>query len=63
VREWITLDLIASYTFNLPPSAPAEVPGLAKEGAKNINMKNGKEKNVVPVSTAEYGCTNWEMVA
>ena len=23
VREWITLDLIASYTFNLPPPAPA----------------------------------------
>ena len=59
VREWITLDLIASYTFNLPPPAPAEVPGLAKDGAKNINMKDGKEKNVVPVSTAEYGCTNW----
>src|SRR5262249_57315638 len=29
VREWITLDLITSYTFNLPPPAPAEVPGLA----------------------------------
>jgi hypothetical protein len=59
VREWITLDLIASYTFNLPAPAPAEVPGLAKDGAKNINTKDGKEKNVVPVSTAEYGCTNW----
>ena len=23
VREWTTLDLIASYTFNLPPPAPA----------------------------------------
>src|SRR5256886_11681249 len=27
VREWVTLDLIASYTFNLAPSAPAPVPG------------------------------------
>jgi iron complex outermembrane receptor protein len=54
VREWITLDLIASYTFNLPPPAPAEVPGLAKDGGKNLKMKEGKEKNGVPVSTAEY---------
>ena len=34
VREWITLDLIASYTFNLPPPAPAQVPGFAKDGGK-----------------------------
>jgi outer membrane receptor protein involved in Fe transport len=60
VREWITLDLIASYTFNLPPPAPAEVPGFAKDGGKNVKMKDGKEKNVLPVSTAEYGCRNWK---
>ena len=54
VREWITLDLIASYTFNLPPPAPVEVPGFAKDGGKNFKMKDGKEKNVMPVSTAEY---------
>jgi len=60
VREWITLDLIASYTFNLPRPAPAEVPGLAKDGGKNVKMKDGKEKNVVPVSTAEYGCSSWK---
>ncbi len=60
VREWITLDLIASYTFNLPPPAPAEVPGFAKDGGKNVKSgKDGKEKNVIPVSTAEYGCNNW----
>ncbi len=53
VREWITLDLIASYTFNLPPPASAPVPGLAKDGGKNVKM-DGKEKNVMPVSTAEY---------
>ena len=54
VRDWTTLDLIASYTFNLPPPAPTEVPGLSKEGGKNVKMKDGKEKNVMPVSTAEY---------
>src|SRR5262249_2069045 len=53
VREWVTLDLILNYTFNLPPPAPAEVPGFAKDGGKNVKMKDGKEKNVVPVSTAE----------
>ncbi|PYK53758.1 MAG: hypothetical protein DME48_10600 [Verrucomicrobia bacterium] len=60
VAAWITLDLIASYTFNLPPTAPAEVPGFAKDGGKNVQMKDGKEKNVLPVSTAEYGCRNWK---
>ena len=59
VREWTTLDLITSYTFNLPPGA-AEVPGFAKDGSKNVKIKDEKEKNVVPVSTAEYGCGNWK---
>jgi outer membrane receptor protein involved in Fe transport len=59
VREWITLDLIASYTFNLPPPAPAEVPGFAKDGGKNVNLKDGKQKNVIPVSTAEYNPCGW----
>jgi outer membrane receptor protein involved in Fe transport len=60
VETWITLDLILNYTFNIPPPAPAEVPGFAKDGGKNVKMKEGKEKNVVPVSTAEYGCSNWK---
>ena len=60
VTDWTTLDLILNYTFNLPPPAPAEVPGFAKDGGKNVKMKDGKEKNVVPVSTAEYGCSNWK---
>jgi TonB dependent receptor-like, beta-barrel len=60
VAAWTTLDLIASYTFNLPPPAPAEVPGFAKDGGKNVKMKDGKEKQVMPVSTAEYGCSNWK---
>jgi iron complex outermembrane recepter protein len=59
IREWITLDLIASYTFNLPPAAPAPVPGLAKDGGKNFKMKDGKEENVLPVSTAEYNPCGW----
>ena len=58
VREWITLDLITSYTFNLPPPASAPVPGLAKDGGKNVKM-DGKEKNVMPVSTAEYKPCGW----
>jgi hypothetical protein len=60
VSAWTTLDLILNYTFNLPPPAPAEVPGFAKDGGKNVKMKDGKEKNVVPISTAEYGCSNWK---
>ena len=58
MAAWTTLDLIASYTFNLPPPAPAEVPGFAKDGGKNVKMKDGKEKNVLPVSTAEYNCAS-----
>jgi len=59
VSEWIALDLIASYTFNLPPPAAAEVPGLAKDGGKNVKMEDGKGKNVMPVSTAEYNPCGW----
>jgi len=58
VREWTTLDLIASYAFNLPPPGPAEVPGFAKDGGKNVKT-DGKEKNVLPVSTAEYNPCGW----
>jgi hypothetical protein len=59
VAAWTTLDLIASYTFNLPPPGPAEVPGFARDGGKNIKMKDGKDKNVIPVSTAEYNPCGW----
>jgi iron complex outermembrane receptor protein len=60
VREWITLDLIASYSFNLPaPAASTEVAGYAKDGGKNVRMKDGKDKNVMPVSTAEYNPCGW----
>ncbi|MFL6552918.1 MAG: TonB-dependent receptor domain-containing protein [Chthoniobacterales bacterium] len=59
VSAWTTLDLILNYTFNLPPPAVAEVPGLAKNGGKNLQMKDGKEKNVMPVSTSEYNPCGW----
>jgi iron complex outermembrane recepter protein len=59
VAAWTTLDLIASYTFNLPPPARAEVPGFAKDGGKNAEMKDGKGKNVTPVSTADYNPCGW----
>jgi outer membrane receptor protein involved in Fe transport len=59
VREWMTLDLIASYTFNLPPPTRAPVPGFAKDGGKNLKMKDGKEKNVVAAATAEYNPCGW----
>jgi iron complex outermembrane receptor protein len=59
VAAWTTLDLIASYTFNLPPPATAPVPGSAKDGGKNVKMQDGKEKNVMPVSTAEYNPCGW----
>jgi outer membrane receptor protein involved in Fe transport len=60
VREWVTLDMIVNYTFNLPPpAAQNEVAGYAKDGGKNVKMKDGKEKNVMPVSTAEYNPCGW----
>jgi iron complex outermembrane receptor protein len=60
IREWTTLDLIASYTFNLPaPMTQQEVAGYAKDGGKNVKMPDGKERNVVPISTAEYNSCGW----
>ena len=59
ISAWTTLDLNLNYTFNLPRPAPAPVPGLAKDGGKNVKMKDGKEENVLPVSTAEYNPCGW----
>jgi iron complex outermembrane receptor protein len=60
VREWTTLDLIVNYTFNLPASAAQnEVAGYARDGGKNTELKDGKGKNVMPVSTAEYNPCGW----
>ncbi len=60
VREWYPVDIIMNYTFNLPPpAAQTEVAGYTKDGGKNVKMKDGKEKNVMPVSTAEYNPCGW----
>jgi iron complex outermembrane receptor protein len=62
IREWTTLDLIASYTFNLRGSvAQQEVAGFAKDGGKNVKMPDGKENSVLPTSTAEYGACGWRV--
>ncbi len=60
IREWTTLDFILNYTFNLPASvAQNEVAGYAKDGGTNMKMTDGKGKNVMPVSTAEYNPCGW----
>jgi iron complex outermembrane receptor protein len=59
VREWTTLNLIGSYTFNLPAPTAGAVPGYAKDGGHNVKMHDGKEKNVLPISTAEYNPCGW----
>ena len=59
VREWTTLDLIASYTFNLPPPGSSAVPGSAKDGGNSVPTRDGKEKSILPVSRAEYNPCGW----
>ena len=60
VREWVTLDLILNYTFNLPPpAAQTEVAGYAKDGGKTALASGGREKKLMPVSSAEYNPCGW----
>jgi len=59
IREWTTLDLVVNYTFHLPPRATEPVPGYAKGGDKDLEMTDREDKNVMPVSTAEYGSSGW----
>jgi hypothetical protein len=60
IREWTTVDAIISYTFRLASlSANNQVAGYAKDGGKNVKMQDGKEKNVMPLSTAEYNPCGW----
>lgn len=61
IREWTTLDLIVNYTFNLAQPAVGQVPGYAKGGGKNVEIKDGKDKNATPVSTAEYNPCGWRV--
>jgi iron complex outermembrane receptor protein len=59
IREWTTLDLIVNYTFNLSRPVTGQVPGYARYGGKNAEMKDRKGKNVSPISTAEYDPCGW----
>src|SRR6266404_4152524 len=60
IREWTTLDFILNYTFNLPASvAQNEVAGYARDGGKDAGTRDSKNKNVTPVSTAEYNPCGW----
>jgi iron complex outermembrane receptor protein len=59
VREWITLDFILNYTFDVPVSlSQSDVAGLAKNGVV-ASGKEGSTKQTAPVSTAEYNPCGW----
>ena len=45
---------MVNYTFHLPRRATEPVPGYAKDEGKNVETTDGKGKNIMPVSTAEY---------
>jgi iron complex outermembrane receptor protein len=59
IADWATLNLIATYLFNLSPLLPVPVPGFNKDGSKNVHMREDKQKNVIPASTAEYNPCGW----
>ena len=59
IREWKTLDLVINYTFHLPQPVTGPVPGYAKDGGKNAELKDRKDKNIMPVFTAEYSPSGW----
>jgi iron complex outermembrane recepter protein len=59
ISEWTTLDLVLNYTFHLPQPVTGLVPGYAKDATKNVQMTDGEDKNVTPVSTAEYSSSDW----
>jgi outer membrane receptor protein involved in Fe transport len=60
IREWTTVDALVSYTFKIPTPVPANpVAGYAKDGGKDVEMKDSKDKSLMPVSTAEYNPCGW----
>jgi outer membrane receptor protein involved in Fe transport len=60
IREWTTVDAIVSYTFNLAaPATENQVAGYAKDGNTAVKMKDGKDKNLMPISTAQYSSCGW----
>jgi outer membrane receptor protein involved in Fe transport len=59
-ESWTTVDWILNYTFNfLASAAQNQVAGYAKDGGKNATMREGKDKNLIPLSTAEYSACGW----
>jgi outer membrane receptor protein involved in Fe transport len=59
IREWATLDLIVNYTLNPPQPVTGHIPGYVRDGGKNAEITDGKGKNVMPVSSAEYNPCGW----
>ena len=59
ILEWTTLDLVVNYTFRLLQPATEPVPGYAKDRGNNAGTKNREDKDVTPVSTAEYSSSGW----
>jgi outer membrane receptor protein involved in Fe transport len=59
IREWTTLDLVVNYTFHRPQSVTESVPGYAKDSEKSVAVTDREDKNVAPVSTAEYSSSRW----
>jgi hypothetical protein len=41
-------------------TAENQIAGYAKDGGKEVKMKDGKEKNLMPISTAEYNPCGWK---
>ena len=63
VAAWTTLDLLINYTFNLPPPAPAEVPGFAKDGGKNVKRQRRQGEECCPCIDSRVWLQQLEMVA
>jgi outer membrane receptor protein involved in Fe transport len=60
VHEWYTFDVILNYSLNFPaPVVEQQVAGYAKDGGKSVKMRDGKEKNIMQVSTAAYNECGW----
>ena len=61
---WTTLDLIASYTFNLPRLAPpAPMPGFAKDGGKTVKVKAFRLGEALDWAAAQARVKGFERVA
>ena len=60
IREWTTLDLDSELHIQLACVCGAKRSRrICQDSGKNADMKGGKGKNVMPVSTAEYNPCGW----